>query len=130
MRWYSKTIPSRDAGGPLPNANNAQLNPVRTSVLLRGLAPPTGGNYALTGDLVQLLDTELPPIAAPLEPAGTDFDFDVRTDAFAAVNAYYHCDRFFRLVHDLGFHLPTYFTGTLFPSSVDHRGTERQPLRT
>jgi hypothetical protein len=44
---------------------------------------------------------------------GTDFDFDVRTNNFAAVNAYYHCDRFFRLVGDLGFDIPTYFGGTL-----------------
>src|SRR5207248_5805039 len=37
-------------GGPLPSANTAALNPVRTSVLLPGLsAPPMGGNQPLTG---------------------------------------------------------------------------------
>ena len=119
--------PITDAGGPLPNATSAQLNPVRTSVLLRGLSPPVAGNYALTGDLIQLQDTETPVVAAPIEPAGTDFDFDARTNNFAAVNAYYHCDRFFRLVGDLGFHVKTYFGGTLFPSSVDHRGSITNP---
>jgi zinc metalloprotease ZmpB len=119
--------PITDNGGPLPNAGNAQLNPVRTAVLLRGLVPPAGGTYALTGDLVQLQDTEPPPVAPPTEPVGTDFDFNVRTDNFAAVNAYYHCDRFFRLVGDLGFDIPTYFGGTLFPSSVDHRGSITNP---
>ena len=42
---------------------------------------------------------------------------------FAAVNAYYHCDRFFRLMQDLGFNLGGFFgAGTAFPSAVDHRG--------
>jgi hypothetical protein len=119
--------PITDNGGPPPSAGNAQLNPVRRAVLLRGLAPPAGGAYALTGNLVQLLDTEPPPVAPPTEPVGTDFDFNARTDNFAAVNAYYHCDRFFRLVSDLGFDVPTYFGGTLFPSSVDHRGSISNP---
>lgn len=114
--------PITDAGGPPPNATNAQLNPVRTAVLLRGLSPPVAGNYALTGDHIQLQDFQPPPVAPPIEPAGTDFDFDARTDNFAAVNAYYHCDRFFRLVTELGFDVKTYFGGTLFPSIVDHRG--------
>ena len=43
-------------GGPLPNATTAQLNPMRRSVLLPGLVPPVGGNYAFTGDMVQLRD--------------------------------------------------------------------------
>ena len=81
-------------------------------MLLRGLAPPAAGTYALTGNLVQLQDTETPVAVPPTEPVGTDFDFDARTDNFAAVNAYYHCDRFFRLVGDLGFDIPTYFGGT------------------
>jgi hypothetical protein len=110
-------------GGPLPSATDAQLNPLRSSVLLPGLVPPVGGNYALTGDLVQLGNLEPPPVAPPTEPIGTDFNFNARTDNFSAVNAYYHCDRFFRLVKDLGFDLPTYFGGTLFPSGVDHRGS-------
>ena len=79
-------------------------------------APPAGGNYALSGNFVQLQDTETPNVAVPTEPVGTDFDFDARTNNFAAVNAYYHCDRFFRLVAELGFDIPTYFGGTLFPS--------------
>lgn len=108
--------------GPAPSAPVAQLNPLRTSVLLPDLAPPVVGVYSLIGDRVRLFDAELPPIAAPTSPAGTSFDFPARTDNFAAVNAYYHCDRFFRLVEEFGFDLNTYFTGTVFPSVVDHRG--------
>ncbi|MBV9861510.1 MAG: hypothetical protein JO267_05120 [Alphaproteobacteria bacterium] len=119
--------PVTDNGGPLPAATSAQLNPVRAAVLLRGLSPPSGGNYALTGDIIQLSDVETPTVAAPTEPVGTDFDFDARTNNFAAVNAYYHCDRFFRMVGELGFDIHTYFGGTVFPTIVDHRGSITNP---
>jgi hypothetical protein len=51
------------------------------------------------------------------------FDYSSVTNDFAAVNAYYHCDRLFRIVSDLGFNVPTYFDGTLFPVRVDHRAS-------
>lgn len=114
--------PTTTNGGPPPSASNAALNAVRSAVALPGLEPPGAGQYALVGNLVQILDVEPPPIAPPTEPVGTDFDFDARTDNFSAANAYYHADRFFRLVSDLGFPVPTFFGGTLFPSVVDHRG--------
>ncbi len=119
--------PVTDNGGPLPNAGDVQLNPVRTAVPLLGLAPPVGGSYALRGDIVQLSDAETPIVAPPTEPVGTDFDFNARTDNFAAVNAYYHCDEFFRLVQELGFDIHTYFGGTVFPTTVDHRGSITNP---
>jgi hypothetical protein len=98
--------PMTTNGGPLPNASSASLNPVRTSVLLHGLVAPVANSQALTGNHIQVSDVELPtPVTAPTEPAGTDFNFDARTNDFAAVNAYYHGDRFFRLVQDLGFNL-------------------------
>jgi hypothetical protein len=109
-------------GGPSPNAPEADLDALRTSVLLPGLDPPSGGSYALLGPIVAVKDVEAPAIAPPTEPSGTDFDFTSRTDNFAAVNAYYHADRFFRLVQELGFDLNVYFGGTLFPTAVDHRG--------
>lgn len=109
-------------GGPLPNAGNAALNPLRSAVLLRKLDPPSGGTYALVGEVVQIKDVEPPPVAPPTEPVGTDFNFNARTDNFAAVNAYYHADAFFRLVEEFGFDLNVYFGGTIFPTVVDHRG--------
>ena len=114
--------PMTNNNGPLPNATAASLNPVRTSVPLPGLT--SGSPQHLTGDIIKLADVELPtPIAPPTEPTGTDFNFGSRTNDFAAVNAYYHCDRFFRLMQDLGFSLSTFFgAGTAFPSTVDHRG--------
>ncbi len=123
--------PMTTNGGPLPNASNASLNPVRTSVLLHGLVAPGVNPQALTGNNIRVSDVELPtPVTPPPKPAGTDFNFDARTNNFAAVNAYYHCDRFFRLVQDLGFNLSGYFgAATAFPSTVDHRGlgTSAQP---
>ena len=37
------------------------------------------------------------------------------------MSAYYHVDRFFQLVEDLGFDVKDYFRGTNFPVEVDHR---------
>jgi hypothetical protein len=106
-----------------PAANNATLNLVRSSVTLPGLTAPTpGSNQALTGSYVQISDFELATAAPPTEAPGTNFDYQARTNNFAAVNAYYHCDRFFRLVENLGFSLSSYFNGTSFPVPVDHRG--------
>ena len=108
--------------GPAPSATSALLNPKRTSVLLPDLNPPSGGTQALQGTIVKVADVELPQVVPPTEPTGIDFDFDARTNDFAAANAYYHTDRFFRFVQSLGFNLASYFGPTAFPSPVDHRG--------
>jgi len=79
--------PMTTNGGPLPSASQAALDPLRSSVLLRDLDPPSGGNYALLGSIIAVKDVEPPPIAPPTEPVGTDFDFTTRTDNFAAINA-------------------------------------------
>ena len=110
------------AGGPTANANSSALNPLRSSVTLTGLAAPASGQQALGGSSVALSDVESPIVLPPTEPVGTNFDFCARTNNFAAVNAYYHSDRAFRLVEDLGFSIHSYFPGTTFPIAVDHRG--------
>jgi zinc metalloprotease ZmpB len=107
-------------GGPLPSATSAALNPVRVAETLLGLVAPSGGSQALTGDTVAMIDSEIPAVGFP--SAGGNFDFDARSDNFSAVNAYVHCDRFFRLVDSMGFARSSYFAGSSFPSSVDHRG--------
>ena len=104
-----------------PNATAATLNPLRRDVTLQGLSAPAP-NQALSGQFIQISDFELATAAPPTQPANTDFAYDTRTNDFAAVNAYYHCDRFFRLVKDLGYDVGTYFDGTTFPIPVDHRG--------
>lgn len=106
-----------------PAATVATLNPERSSQALLGLtAPAPGSNQALTGNFVQISDFELTTSAPPTEAPGANFNYGARTNNFAAVNAYYHCDRFFRLVENLGFTISSYFNGTSFPVPVDHRG--------
>jgi hypothetical protein len=110
------------AGGAGPRAGNATLNRFRSTVTLSGLVPPDKGTQNLIGNHVRLSNIVSPKVTPPTKPAGHDFDFDARTNEFAAVNAYYNCDRVFRLVEDLGFSVADYFSGTKFPSPVDHRG--------
>ena len=110
------------AGGPDARAETRTLNRLRSSVALPGLDAPHGGTCALCGDIIQIRDFEAPTVAPPTEPAGKAFDYPARTDQFAAVNAYYQCDRFFRLVEELGFPRTSYFKPTKFPVPVDHRG--------
>lgn len=105
-----------------PDQTNAVLNPHRTSELLLHLDAPVAGVQSLRGTYANVTNVENPNIAPPTEPAGTDFEDNVRTNYFAAVNAYYHVDRFFNLVESLGFPIGTYFNNTTFPIPVDHRG--------
>ncbi len=115
-------ITSTGDNGNDATQSNAVLNPLRDDVILEGLDPPAGGTQSLSGNYVTVAEVEPPNIAAPTQPAGADFDYNARSDNFAAVNAYYHNDRFFRLVEDMGFPMDTYFDGTSFPVDIDHRG--------
>jgi zinc metalloprotease ZmpB len=117
-----KADPMTLAGGPASSAKNKALNPLRSSVALQGLHAPHRGKHSLTGNNVKIRDFEAPTAAPPVERAHAGFNYPARTDHFAAVNAYYHCDRFFRLIEDLGFPRASYFKATKFPVPVDHRG--------
>jgi hypothetical protein len=96
---------------------------VRVSRTLQGLSAPIGGTQTLIGDTIQLSDAESPTIASPTEPAASDFNFSSRTNEFAGVNAYYHCDSFFRLLDGMGFPRASFFGAAGFPSIVAHRGS-------
>ena len=106
----------------LPNAVGATLDLLRDYVTLVSLGPVSGGLQALSGSFVFLTDKSAPAPALPTLPTPFNFGYASRTDNFAAVNAYYHCDRFFRMVQDAGFNIASYFNGTAFPVPVDHRG--------
>lgn len=114
--------PITKGSGVAPSATNAQLNTLRDPVTLPGLVPPSSGAQSLAGEFVMLVDDVLPTVAVPTTNSPFDFTYDARTNNFAAANAYFHCDRFFRMVRDLGFDVATYFDGTTFPVRVDHRG--------
>jgi hypothetical protein len=104
-----------------PDKNSAVLNPLRSSELLSNLNAPVSGVQSLTGRYAKVINVEDPNIAPPTKPAGTDFNYDCRTNDYAAVSSYYHTDRFFALVESLGFSIATYFNQTTFPIPVDHR---------
>ena len=89
---------------------------------LTNLDPPSSGEQALRGTWARLSDVHSPGTQAPTEPAGEDFDYDVRTNDFAAVSAYFHTNRIFEFIESLGFPLHSYFSHTQFPIRVDHRG--------
>ncbi len=113
--------PQTQTGATVTGASSdAQLNPFRSTVALAGLTPSSP--QRLSGAYVELTDTDPPAIPAPTvtNPSGK-FNFNVRTDNFSAVNAYFHCDRLFRTMADYGFDVSSYFDGTAFPVPVDHR---------
>lgn len=115
--------PGSQGSTATPESDSATLNMFRSSRPLLGLdAPAPGEEQALVGEFVEVDDFEIPTIPVPTEPAGTDFNYDARSNDFAAVNAYAHSDSFFRLVEDLGFSVADYFGSTTFPTPVDHRG--------
>lgn len=106
-----------------PDLSNAELDPWRSWQTLPRLGPPDGvGNQSLVGEIANLTEVEALSVAPPTAPAVTGFDYHVRCNEFAAVNAYYHVDQFFVELESLGFDRATYFDGTTFPIQVDHRG--------
>ena len=104
------------------NQTNAVLNQFRDDVVLPNLDAPVSGTQNLKGRFASIVNVEDPNVVLPTRPSGSDFDFNVRTNDFAAVNAYYHTDRFFTMVESLGFSIASYFPNTDFPISIDHRG--------
>ncbi|TWF76646.1 hypothetical protein FHX44_112541 [Pseudonocardia hierapolitana] len=118
--------PPTKTGNSALNAasNNATLNPHRDTVLLQNLNAPSGGTQSLSGTFGRLQEVEGDMVAAPASPTGTDFLYDVRTNNFAAVSAYFHVDRIFREIAGLGWTIAGgsgYFSNTSFPVSIDHR---------
>jgi hypothetical protein len=124
-RVFRQDPPTKTGNTALTSASdNATLNPHRDTVLLENLNAPGGGAQALSGTFGRLQEVEGDAIAAPTVPAGTDFVYDVRTNDFAAVSAYFHVDRIFREIAGLGWTVagPTgYFSNTSFPVPIDHR---------
>jgi hypothetical protein len=119
--FHRDPITSTGNAANTPNLGDAALNPLRTSVQLPNLDAPASGTQALRGRFAAIANVIPPNVAPPTKPANSDFDYNVRTSEFAAVNAYYHVDRFFGLVESLGFPIGTYFSHTTFPIRVDHR---------
>jgi hypothetical protein len=86
--------------------------------------PAPGGDWRLEGTRVHVAQNNPLGISPPAEP-GRLFDYTTRTDHFAGVSAYRHCDAAFRMVAALGFPLAEYFRPNhdagKFPIRVVHR---------
>lgn len=102
-------------------SNTATLNPQRDDITLENLDAPVGGTQFLSGTWAAVGQVEGDNIAPPTEAAGVDFDYDVRTNDFASTSGYFHVDRIFRTIADLGFNVTTYMANTNFPVPVDIR---------
>jgi subtilisin-like proprotein convertase family protein len=98
---------------------DATLDAHRDRVELHGLV--ASEPQELRGEYVHVCDLSAPGIQAPEVSRQGNFFYSVPTDHFSAVNAYHHCDRLFRMLHDMGFDVHNYFNGTTFPVPVDHR---------
>jgi hypothetical protein len=103
---------------------NRVLNPHRKLEKLHNLKR-AARRQPLAGTFAKVTNKTAPDFEPPTRPRRRNFDiWHVRTNEFAAVNAYYHVDRFFRLVEDLGFKVKGphgFFNHTRFPVEVDHR---------
>jgi hypothetical protein len=111
---------------PAPYRPAPALDRYRARRTLRDLAAPVGAApQELRGSRVYVAPDNPLRIAPPTRPVGADFDYTSRSDHFAAVSAYRHCDAAFRMVEALGFPLAEYFAGSVaagrFPIRVVHR---------
>jgi hypothetical protein len=122
---FSFDPPTKTGDTSLNSASgSATLNGHRDTVTLANLDAPAAGTQSLRGSFGELREVEGDVFAAPTQPSGSNFNYDSRTNDFAAVSAYFHVDRIFRTIADLGFTVsgPTgYFRNTVFPVDIDHR---------
>ncbi|MTH14718.1 hypothetical protein [Flavobacterium sp. LC2016-01] len=113
--------PITKGSGLVPSSSDALLTGIRDSVTLSNLnAPSSGGVQSLAGSLVSIQEVESPTIAAPTTNSPYSFAYNARTDNFAAVNVYHHCNGFLQLILDMGFGM-SYFNGTAFPVPCDQK---------
>lgn len=106
---------------PSSGATNAVLNPHRDNLLLHNLDAPVGTTQHLSGSFVRVRQIEGADITSPTVTAGSHFHYDTRTNNFSSVSGYFHGDRIFRTMQDLGFNVATYMANTVFPVPIDIR---------
>lgn len=104
-----------------PDSGGATLDQQRDPVALLDLEHAGGGQLRLSGPRV----TVRKPAALgekydPPEQVAP-FAFSARTNEFAAVSAYCHCDSMMRLIRGFGFGLQDHFHDVRLPLTVDHR---------
>ncbi len=116
--------PVSDTGNSALTAcsGDAALNPFQVTVTL----PVVPANpQSLTSQFVILSDFNSPTAPPPTAPPGNFTALGSSSIDFGAVNTFYHVDRFFRLMIDLGIDPTTYFSATKLPLPVDHLDTTK-----
>ena len=121
MVYEDDPITKTGTTAPNSGSTNAVLNPLRDDVVLQNLDAPIAGTQNLSGTFAEVTQVEGDVIPPPTQPTGIDFDYDARTNNFASVSGYFHTDRIFRTMQDLGFDVGTYMSNTVFPIPVDIR---------
>ena len=112
---------------PGPYRPAKDLDPHRDALALPGLAP--GPVQNLRGPRVFVAGDNPLGIAPPTQPPGVNFDYTARSNHFAAVSAYRHCDAAFRMVAALGFPLAQYFAANVAAGRFPIRVVHRAPIR-
>jgi hypothetical protein len=117
-----------------PNAPDTVLNPQRQLVPLANLQVPsvTPPVWRLWGTHVQIDGEQAqPPFPCggigyqPPTAAAPNFSFNCRTNEFAAVNAYYHCETMFQMLEEFGLPFTTFPANYRLPARVIHRASIR-----
>jgi hypothetical protein len=104
-----------------PDSRNDLLDPQRDVVSLLDLDYDAGGRRKLSGPRIKLREHSAlgpaydPPVQAP------PFNFSARTNEFAAVSAYCHCDSMARLIEGFGFPLWDRCNDRAMSLTVEHR---------
>jgi hypothetical protein len=115
FRSDPRTSNGRAASGP--NDYSDQLDVYQTQEPILRLFPPRSGRQWLEGQNVEVRG-EPGGQPGPSVPSGVNFYYKSRTNQFAAVNAYYHCDAKFELVRAFGFSLASLFPANFGPSGT------------
>ena len=101
-----------------PHGKSDRLNAHRKTVTLHDL-DKIGDQFTLSGPRVRVASPN--PLGKDPPRRRAQFNFSSRSDDFAAVSAYYHCDAMMRMVEGFGFALATYFQDIELPLTVVHR---------
>jgi len=113
-----------------PNAPDTRLNAQRQLVPLANLEVPTGmpAIWRLHGTHVQIDGEQTaPPYPCggigyqPPTASAPNFSFNARTNEFAAVNAYYHCETMFQILEEFGLPFTSFPANYQLPARVIHR---------
>jgi hypothetical protein len=117
---------------PGPYRPESDLDPHRDAIALRSLTPPVlGAQQELRGSRVYVARDNPLGIEPPKEPLGASFNYSsrLRSNHFAAVSAYHHCDAAFRMVEALAFPLADYFAANVAARQFPIRVVHRAPIR-